>query len=200
MNRTMVIAAAASLALAGCGEPAANHAAEANAAATAAPAANAAAARGDEAGSPTLLLDATGILAGGAEESRIPFGANSLDTIERVVPLLGATYESNESAECGAGPMEFANWDNVVLNFQQGEFVGWELRRASREPWAGTPGGATIGTPRAELEAALGAPPIVEQTSLGTEFSAGGFSGLLSGAAPDATVTALWAGTTCIMR
>ena len=155
---------------------------------------------GHETGRPTLLLASDGIMAGGTLESRIGFGANSLDTIERVTPLLGPGYQRNQGSECGAGPMEFANWGKVVLNFMNGEFVGWELRQASDAPWIGTPGGVTIGTPRSELEAALGARPNVRRTSLGTEFDAGGFSGLLSSDAQDATVTALWAGTNCVMR
>jgi hypothetical protein len=117
-----------------------------------------------------------------------------------VTPLLGTIYDKDKGEECGAGPMEFANWGKVVLMFKGGEFVGWELREASDEPWVGTPGGVTIGTPRAELQAALGAAPQVRKSSLGAEFNAGGFSGLLSSDKPDAKVTALWAGTNCIMR
>ena len=155
---------------------------------------------GHETGEPTLLLDKDGILAGGTEESRIAFGSNSLDTIKRVTPLLGKLYDKDESKECGAGPMEFASWGKVVLMFKEGEFVGWELREASDKPWVGTPGGVTIGSPRSELPAAIGAAPKVEKTSLGVEFNAGGFTGLLSSDKPDAKVTALWAGTNCIMR
>lgn len=155
---------------------------------------------GKEAGAPSLLLAADGIMPGGTDESRIPFGANSLDTIEQVTPMLGETYQSEESAECGAGPMEFANWENVVLNFQNGEFVGWSLQATSEKPWIGTPGGVTIGSPRSGLDAALPKPLKVEQSSLGTEFYAGGFSGLLSDATPAAKVTALWAGANCAMR
>ena len=197
MNKYILFAGAALFALAACGGADASDA-QANVA-TAADA-NAADAHGEEGGSPNVLLEANAILPAGTEESRIAFGANSLDTIEQVTPILGETYDKEESAECGAGPMEFASWDNVVLMFSQGEFVGWELRAGSEEPWIGTPGGITIGSPRADLAAALGAAPTVEQTSLGTEFNGGGYTGLLSADTPDATVTALWAGTNCIMR
>ncbi len=200
MIRHILIFGAALAALAGCGGTDATDAQANAAAAASANAANGSAGHGGEAGRPSLLLDADGILPGGSEESRIAFGANSLDAIEQVTPLLGARYERNASGECGTGPMEFVNWGSVVLAFQQGEFVGWELRRASETPWVGTPGGATIGSTRAELEAAMAAPLEVEQTSLGTEFNAGGFTGLLSADSPDATVTALWAGASCAMR
>jgi hypothetical protein len=209
MKLRMTLVAMSALALVtGCNRGAGNN----NANASSAPSGHGAAANnaasaehgdehgGHETGKPTLVLDKDGILAGGTEESRIAFGSNSLDTIERVTPLLGANYDKDESKECGAGPMEFANYGKVVLMFQQGEFVGWELKEASDEPWIGTPGGVTIGTPRSELQASMGAAPKVEKTSLGAEFNAGGFTGLLSSDKPDAKVTALWAGTNCIMR
>jgi hypothetical protein len=206
--RTTLIAVSALALVAGCNRGAGNNSANARSA----PASNGAASNnaasaehgaehgGHETGKPTLLLDKDGILAGGTEESRVAFGSNSLDTIERVTPLLGADYDKDESKECGAGPMEFASFGKVVLMFQQGEFVGWELKEASGEPWIGTPGGITIGSPRSELQTATGAAPKVEKTSLGVEFNAGGFTGLLSSDKPDAKVTALWAGTNCIMR
>jgi hypothetical protein len=205
MTKHILIAGAALLALAGCGRGGeANGQADANVAATAAAGKVTVTDVGDPDGErqdgPSLLLAADGIMPGGTEQSMIPFGANSLDTIEQVTPLLGNTYDEDESSECGAGPMEFANWGKVVLMFQSGEFVGWELREASDKPYFGTPGGLTIGSPRSELDAALPKPLKVEQSSLGTEFNAGGFSGLLSDATPSAKVTALWAGTNCAMR
>lgn len=210
--RTTLIAVSALALIAGCNRSAGNNSANASNAPANASAGNAAAANntasaehgdehgGHETGKPTLLLDKDGIFAGGTEESKVAFGSNSLDTIERVTKLLGANYDKDESEECGAGPMEFASFGKVVLNFQQGEFVGWELREASNEPWIGNPGGLTIGSPRSELQAATGAEPKVEKTSLGVEFNSGGFTGLLSSDKPDAKVTALWAGTNCIMR
>ena len=197
MTKALLIASAALLALAGCGEA---DAGEAPANAAVAATANAADAPGGQADGPRLLLAADGVMPGGTDAAKIAFGANSLDTIEQVTPLLGGTYDKDESSECGAGPMEFANWGPVVLMFSQGEFVGWEQREASAKPFIGTAGGASVGSSRADLAAALGAPVTVEQSSLGAEFNAGGFSGLLSADTPDATVTALWAGTNCAMR
>jgi hypothetical protein len=207
---TTLIAMSALVLVAGCNRGAGNNSANASkapanaAASNNAASANAAADHGDDHGEekdkPTLVLDSNGILAGGTEESRVAFGSNSADTIGRVTPLLGKLYDKDESKECGAGPMEFANWGKVVLMFMDGKFVGWEQREASDEPWIGTPGGVTIGTPRSELQTSFGAAPKVEKTSLGHEFNAAGFTGLLSSDKPDAKVTALWAGTNCIMR
>ena len=198
MTRQIFWAGAAALALAACADSGAGNA-------EAAPSGDAAGntQAGDphnEGGGSNVLLDAEGIEPEGTEESMIPFGANSLDTIEQVTPVFGEIYDQDSSPECGAGPMEFAMWGPVWLMFQQGEFVGWELREASEDPWIGTPGGVTIGSPRADLETALGAPVTVEQTSLGIEFNGGGFTGLLSDETREATVTALWAGTSCAMR
>jgi hypothetical protein len=40
----------------------------------------------------------------------------------------------------------------------------------------------------------------VFQSTLGTEFSAGGIAGLLESAGPQARIVALWAGMVCIAR
>jgi hypothetical protein len=41
---------------------------------------------------------------------------------------------------------------------------------------------------------------MVQSTSLGTEFTAGEMSGLLTGDTPEAKITGLWAGTNCAFR
>jgi len=40
----------------------------------------------------------------------------------------------------------------------------------------------------------------VEESTRGIEFTADGVSGILASNAPDARVTALWAGATCVFR
>ena len=82
MNKYILFAGAALFALAACGGADASDA-QANVA-TAADA-NAADAHGEEGGGPNVLLEANAILPAGTEESRIAFGANSLDTIEQDV-------------------------------------------------------------------------------------------------------------------
>lgn len=194
MNKGYWALGGALLALSACGTPAREAAGETTNAAESGDV------HGDETDSPSLLLTAEGVMADGTPESMLAFGSNSLDAVEAVTALLGENFDQDESDECGAGPMEFAMWNDVWLTFQEGEFVGWELRAASEEPWVGTPGGVTIGSPRSDLETALGGAVTVEESSLGTEFNGGGISGLLSEDTPGATVTALWAGTNCAMR
>src|SRR3546814_16332062 len=62
----------------------------------------------------------------------------------------------------------------------------------------GTMAGITRGSTRSDLESAYAAE--VGETTLGTEFTAGGLSGLLDGTGPTAYITTLWAGTTCAFR
>lgn len=59
--------------------------------------------------------------------------------------------------------------------------------------------GLGVGASRESLENG-GLAVDVSESTLGTEFAAGGLYGLLSGDGPDATVTHLWAGTACSFR
>lgn len=149
---------------------------------------------------PAFAVNSQGIMPDGTPDSLIAFGANSLDTVEAVSAVAGDLYDQDESDECGAGPMEFAHWGPIMLTFQNGEFVGWELRDGAQDAGMGLTNGATIGSTRQELEAAIGAPVTVEESTLGNEFVSGGISGLLDADTPDARVTALWAGIDCAMR
>ncbi len=100
--------------------------------------------------------------------------------------------------ECGAGPLDYAAWpDGLKLYFQKYEFTGWALdgRAAGKVT---TAAGVGPGSSRKELEAAYAAE--VAQSTLGTEFTAGGLSGLLDGPGPNASIDAMWAGTSCNFR
>jgi hypothetical protein len=61
-----------------------------------------------------------------------------------------------------------------------------------------TTAGIGIGSTRRELDAAYQAE--VAESTLGQEFTAGEIGGLLTSAAPDGRVEALWAGMTCHFR
>lgn len=101
--------------------------------------------------------------------------------------------------DCGAGPVQYANWpDGLSLVFRKGTFVGWGLDGRAKGALA-TAIGIGPGSTRAELEAAY-ANIKVNQTSLGTEFSGGGFFGVLDGDGPGARVTDMWAGVSCVAR
>ncbi len=107
--------------------------------------------------------------------------------------------ETGRQAECGAGPLDFAEWpDGLRLYFQDRAFRGWALGGRGRKPELSTMSGLAIGSLRAALEAAYDAR--IFESTLGTEFTAGALSGLLDGPGKGAQVTHLWAGVSCNFR
>ena len=150
-----------------------------------------------------LALDAEGVRtvdAASGSTRPVAFGTPEAEAVAAVERLRGAAPERTENAECGAGPVQFATWpDGFAMHVQDGTFVGWALNDGAGEvSTLTTLSGLGIGSTRAELDAAYAA--TVEETSLGTEFAAGGLFGLLSGPGPDATVEHLWAGVSCTFR
>lgn len=208
MTRLHLLAATALLTLAACKGATTNNAATANNAAgnaanAAAPAAtNAqAASHGHNQDSPRVLLTANGVLADGSDASEVRFAAPQAQTLAAVAPVLGQPRAINEIEDCGgSGPAKAADYGALVLFFQGETFIGWEQRSASENPYVGTPGGVNTGSARADLAAALGGNPSIEQTSLGTEFDWQGIYGLLNSDRPDARVERIWGGSNCAMR
>ena len=199
MRRTLVIAAA--LLVAACGRDAETPA-EAPAAppAAAIPAAPAPAAPAAQRPAPPadIALDGEGLRfvnAATGSTRLLPFGAPEAQALEALQPLRGAPAERSTNEECGAGPLAFAEWpDQLQLVFQDGRFVGWSLDRAG----LATMSGVGVGSTRADLQSAYDAQ--VQESTLGTEFSAGGLSGLLSGPGREAKITTIWGGTICAFR
>lgn len=127
------------------------------------------------------------------------FGAPQPQILAALTRLRGAPRDQGLGEECGAGPLAFASWDDgLILWFQDNRFAGWALNRGPAASTLTTASGIGLNVPRntAEQSVALD----VEQTTLGTEFSAGGLGGILDGPASDARITALWAGVTCMFR
>lgn len=197
-SRLGVAAAAMAALLAGCtaagDNGAAPAAAEGNAAApeAAAPAAPA---------QPMLQIHGEGLRLAdpaGGEGANLTFGAAQAEVLARLGFLDQPEVSTND--ECGAGPMEIAQFRNgLSLLFQERRFVGWSVDGRIENRLPTTLGINTGGSTRAELEAAYpGA--AVEESTLGHEFSADGLGGLLGGTGPDARITAMWAGTTCMFR
>lgn len=175
--------------------------ASANAAAD--PAANSAAAN-ESAGAPAakpaarspLVLEGAGLSIPDASPPRIvSFETPKAAAVEAVTKALGRPpTETGENGECGGGGLEYAAWkDEITLWFESGRFAGWDNKGKLK-----TGGGVGIGSSRADLAALAGFE--VEESTLGTEFRAGGMSGILDSKAPDAKVTALWGGSTCVFR
>src|SRR5690606_41914311 len=111
----------------------------------------------------------------------------------RASPSLCARDERSSTPGCAA---EYASWDgNVTAWFSDDRFIGWFLRDDTAIT---TAAGIGIGSTRADLESAHQAE--VMDSSLGVEFYSGGLARLLSSAAPDGTIEALWWGMACIAR
>ena len=151
--------------------------------------------------SPDLAVEADGLRlvdpASGAARP-LPFGM-AQDQLLAILESFRGPADGGTNSECAEGPIDYAAWaDGLTLNFQEERFVGWALDERAEGAHA-TMSGIGPGSTRAELEA-VSAEVAVEQTSLGTEFSAGGIGGLLDGESPDARVTAMWAGVTCSFR
>ncbi len=130
------------------------------------------------------------------------FGSDLAPLITVLNRVQRAAPERAHNDECGPGPLEFAIWPgglNVLS--QQGKFVGWSVNHGEQgrpKPTLATLSGIGIGSTRSELEAAYTAQ--VTETTLGTEFAAGELYGVLGSAKPDARITAMWAGASCVFR
>lgn len=145
-----------------------------------------------------LAVDAEGLhVVAGATPRPLPFGLPQ----ERVLAVLQAfrgPADRGTNSECGAGPLDYAVWaDGLTLHFQDGRFAGWALDGRA-EGAHSTRSGIGPGSTRRELEAAYNSR--IEQSSLGTEFTAGGISGILHGAGGEARITDMWAGLSCVFR
>lgn len=129
----------------------------------------------------------------------LAFGTDRAATETALTAQLGPPDGHASNEECGAGPMDFSNFGDFTVNFQDDRFVGWFLRSGDNKPSLTTMSGVGIGTTRSEMAESLTF-EIYEESTIGTEFHAAGLSGLLESDAPDAKVTDLWAGTNCIFR
>jgi hypothetical protein len=128
----------------------------------------------------------------------IAFGATAENVAVTVGDVLGPS-QSGSAGECDAGPLDSIRWGTTLTAYLQGgRFAGWftrsgELRTAER---------IGVGSTASALAAAYGSRLEVTTGSLGVEWTVRptGPSGLLSGAGPDATVDAVWAGVICAAR
>lgn len=155
-------------------------------------------------GPPALALDADGLrLVDPASGSTrlLAFGETSTDALfGTLLPMLGEPDASDVNEECGAGPLGVSTWPTgLTVLTADGLFVGWSVDgRADGSDGLATMSGVGTGTTRAEAEGSVVL--AVSETTLGTEFAAGGLVGLLDGDGPDARITTLWAGASCVFR
>ena len=129
------------------------------------------------------------------EEGRIGFGMEQDDAVAAVGAALGAPESSDVNEDCDAGTLGIVDFQGGMrLFFRAGEFVGWSTEGG----WSGA-NGIRVGLTFEDV-AGLAGEVQGEETSLGPEFNADGYSGLLSEAGGEGRVSTLWAGTICSMR
>lgn len=135
---------------------------------------------------------------GTPQDTVLRFGSDRTATIEAVSAALGAPVEQGEIAECNA---VYINWaPDFTAYFDEFGFSGWAVRTGQTPYENGifTRLGIGIGSTRTDLEDAYDV--VIEPSTLGLEFSANGFSGLLENEGAEARVTYLWSGNACIFR
>lgn len=135
----------------------------------------------------------------------LPFGSDRQAVESALTRLWGPPSSTAALPDCGADPPTQITWAHGFTAVMQGDrFVGWSAHapRTAGETLPPrtitTMAGLGIGSRRGDVESAYAID--VSNTSLGTEFTAGGIAGLFADGTPDAPVTALWAGIVCIFR
>jgi hypothetical protein len=125
----------------------------------------------------------------------IAFGTPRTETLALVRSALGDPSATNR---CDVAPLTGAQFgERMAIYFENDRFAGWSANPRGGRDFSSM-SGVRIGSTRAEMEDSLVAE--ISQTSLGTEFDAGGLSGVLSGRGSDARIEGLWAGMACIAR
>ena len=149
------------------------------------------------------VLDAGGVtfdsVAGKTRE--FAFGASRDDVEQAAARVFGSPDGRSGNAECGAGPMEFARFGILTLNFQQDKLVGW---LAHEGPQVVTSDGIRPGTLMRDLKVARSA-RMIEGSTLEGEFdylAADGrkIGGFANGSGRDARIESLYAGVHCFFR
>jgi hypothetical protein len=125
----------------------------------------------------------------------LAFGEDAQQSMETLGRVLGEPPPASvHNEEC---QVSFSRWSNGLTTWSShSRFTGWSVAPGSST--LATASGVKIGSTRAELEGAYDAKMM--ESSLGTEFVAGGLAGLLDSPRPDAKISNLWAGETCIAR
>jgi hypothetical protein len=164
----------------------------------------AAPAAGDAAASAVSLavsLDPEGLrlVTDGGSTRLLHFERPAEEAMAVLTTVLGEPASRGINSECGAGPTDIAQWSNgLSVLFLNGAFAGWSVDGASAGKLT-TMDGVGVGTSRQSLSEAF-AELQVEESTLGLEFTAGAYSGLIDKDGPDGKISAMWAGTSCVFR
>jgi len=138
----------------------------------------------------TVLLARSGLIVEDSRDSLVTFGTQLSVVEARVTPILGPVLSRTSNSECGAGTISFTEFSDITLNSQNGELVGWTTDDTALR----TDAGIRVGSGEAVVSAAYTTK--FDQGSLGREFEAEGFYGIIE----NGSVSTFWAGTTCNFR
>jgi len=126
------------------------------------------------------------------------FGIGRDMAVPMISAALGKPTGTGRNEECGQGPMDMVDFKGGLTTFyMDGNFVGWDVDGRDKGGYT-TMAGIGIGSTLRELRGVMSV--TVEASTLGDEFSAGDMGGLLTSLKPDATITHIWAGSTCQFR
>jgi hypothetical protein len=148
------------------------------------------------------VLDADGVVFDGPGGKTAQFTFGTLrGAVETSAARRFGAAEMSANDECGAGPMEFARYGPLTLNFQDDKLVGW---LAQEGPGVVTTDGISPGKLMRDLKVARSA-HMIEGSTLAGEFeyiAADGLpiGGFVKGAGRDARIVTLYAGVNCFFR
>ncbi|NCP18747.1 MAG: hypothetical protein GW855_06270 [Erythrobacter sp.] len=128
----------------------------------------------------------------------LDFGDPEDDVVEALTMVFGGP-QFGSNAECGAGPMEFATFDQFVANFQDDRFVGWSVNGPTDRASFSGPEGVTLGMAAADLRK-LPTYAALDDSTLGEEFMLGSGEMMVSGLIEDNQVAVMWGGANCNFR
>jgi hypothetical protein len=144
---------------------------------------------------PVVALDGEGLrlVDPGSGSTRLLAFGTDVDTVLRALGSAMVPPGQRVEEECGGTVLGFGT---LQLHTRDGRFLGWGLPEGS--PLT-TMSGVGLGTPRDEV-AKSNTIDLLEDSTLGAEFSIGAIAGVFESGASDAPVAHLWAGETCIAR
>ena len=151
-----------------------------------------------DASAPTVVLQSDGlglVTATGSNRMQL-FGEADPQVLQDALTRALGPGTPSAQPDCGAD-VTTVSYGGFQVLLEDGRFAGWSLNGSEQGLTTGI--GLGPGSTLAELRADL-APLEVTETTIGTEWTGGGFGGLLDGATEDSRVTSTWAGRTCIFR
>ena len=127
------------------------------------------------------------------------FGAPQNLVMAMALNMRGRPSRVGRDELCRLGPVDWAEFGNIRLNFQQGRLVGWRAVPGPGRPVTDEDAFG-LGSARRDITEYDGDTARVMRTPRGYAFESSGYHGMLSSGRADARVTDLWAGMICEPR